>query len=225
MKSRSNFHDQQAHVKRQYHEYADQYKVLPLPTAYMEKYDKREPESLIKKRYQMYHDLKKCMEYGLTKCDMTMEEAVEQMQDPSVPNRYIRRAKKELGKELGIEHEFGSLEKNEEKEDKKPLHIKDLQKTIQEEKNRLELEGIDLGKLAAEELLKQDKIRSMIEQYMKEGYEKIELVDMSEKAGIDHAIAEDLVEDIVTDDEELHFSRDERKEMEEYIEEELEMVH
>ena len=195
-------------------EYMAKYKVKPYPTAYMEKMDRREPPEMLQERYQIYREIKSFIKEE-KKVGLDNREIEQECRERNFPMFYVKKALKDVEREESLELKGKNLP-DEEKE-RISLALEISLKTLQKE---------DIRKInEAEKTWKIDQVKSEIEKGMYSGLSKDELTDIAVHSGIEHGVAENLVETCVDDREERWFTREETKDMENYIEEELEMTH
>lgn len=201
-------------IKEAIDQYYEKYKSVAEPTAYIEKFERREPVSAVKDRYQIHQRIKSFVrsqkENGCHEADIISRSREEQL-----PVYYVKKAIRE------IDHE------NELAVNNKELTLAEKRDLLLEYEVFLKmLEKEDLSSLeATKRTWKIDHIRSEIEKAMGAGFSKDELVSLAEASGIEYGMAENLVQTCVDDIEEKWFTKEEDKIMDEYAEEELEMIH
>lgn len=226
MGKRTDFFSKADDIKQQFKVYKEAHNVIATPTAFMEKFDKREPKDLINERAELYHNLKIAVRQGRQE-DLFFEEIHEELKNKDVPARYIKKAIKEVTAEEQLinRHKKEELER----EAAQDLLVKQTKQKIgkigkqfQEENPTYENEEKRRAEL---DLLKRNEIRSMIEYALQNGYDKEEITGMTEAAGLERSEAKQMVDEVVDEAEERWFLRSEEREIDEYIEENLEMTH
>lgn len=225
MQSKEEFYKKAQKIKEKFTQYKEDHNVMASPLAYMERYDRREPADMINERAKLFTELKHTVKHGHIE-GLSFDEIAQGLKDKNIPMSYVRKSIRLIEKEEKLQSSHNK--DGEDRELERDIAIAKLKKDYEKKQDIKEQHDEELSpseRAMMQENLRRNEARCMIEKAMREGFDQRELFAMANEFGVESAEAKQMVEDIVDQEEERWFITGEQKEMEEYIEEELEMTH